>query len=451
MTPVSTSLILVLMTVALNSPTFTSTARADFSAGLRAYGQGDFAKARTQWEGADEANDKNKAMAHYRLGLMLVHGTGVAKDPDTGLAWLRRAADDGLTLAQLDLAELLFQGGDLKRNYAEAFEWSERAAKGGNSLARYYMGRHYDRGLGVSLDYHKAVKHFQFAADKGLPLAQRRLGQYLLAGIAVDRDVEKGLEWLEKARKFYLQAANGGNAKAQYDLAMFYIQGRAGEVNIKEGRFWLQRAAASGIAHSQFRLGRLELTELSHPLLIFEAFDWIGKAWRQSFAGSQEMIAKLAKDLPDKIQFNNLRGKIDPDATIFCMLAYAVEAWADIDEHCARLADFGQVVPQYVMGRAHEHGLGRPKDLSKAHHWYRKAAIAGLPRAQNALGRMVMRGMGVKASPARGANWVRRAAEQGYPPAQFNLGFMHEKGFGVLPHAVAAANWYRRAAERGHA
>ena len=186
-------------------------------------------------------------------------------------------------------------------------------------------------------------------------------------------------------------------------------------------------------------------------MLIFEAFDWIGKAWRQNFAASQEMIAKLAKDLPDQIQFNNLRGRIDADATVFCLLAYTVSAWPEIDKHCARLAEFGQVVAQYVMGRVHEHGLGRPKDLTKAHNWYRKAALEGLPRAQNALGRMVMRGMGVKASAARGANWVRRAAEQGYAPAQFNLGYMHEKGFGVLAHPVAAANWYRRAAERGHA
>ncbi len=110
-------------------------ARADFSAGLKAYGQGDFAAARAQWEAADD-DDKNKAMAHYRLGLMLVRGTGVGKDPDTGLAWLRRAGEAGLTLARLDLAELLFKGADLPRDYGEALKWSRLAAKSGSALAR---------------------------------------------------------------------------------------------------------------------------------------------------------------------------------------------------------------------------------------------------------------------------------------------------------------------------
>jgi len=185
--------------------------------------------------------------------------------------------------------------------------------------------------------------------------------------------------------------------------------------------------------------------------LMYEAFDWIGRSWRQHHAPSQELIAKLAKDLPARLQLNNLRGKIDPDATTFCLLAHAISAWRDIDEHCAKMAKFGQIVAQYVMGRVNEYGLGRARNLQEAFKWYHQAAIAGLPRAQNALGRMFMRGLGVARNAKRGATWVRQAAEQGYPPAQFNLGFMHEKGLGVKIEAVAAANWYRRAAEHGHA
>ena len=106
---------------------YTQPARADLSAGLKAYGQGDFTTARTQWEGT-AAGDRNNATAHYHLGLMLVQGTGVNKDPDTGLAWLRRAGDAGLIMAQLDLAELLFTGIDLPQDYPEALKWSRAAA-----------------------------------------------------------------------------------------------------------------------------------------------------------------------------------------------------------------------------------------------------------------------------------------------------------------------------------
>jgi TPR repeat protein len=198
-------------------------------------------------------------------------------------------------------------------------------------------------------------------------------------------------------------------------------------------------------------LGRLELTELARPQLLYEAFAWIARAWWQKYAPSHALITKLAKELPERLRINELRDRIDGDATSFCLIAYAVAAWPDIDEHCTKVARLGQVVAQYVMGQVNENGRGRPKNPARAYQWYRQAAVAGLPRAQNALGRLLMRGMGAPRNPARGANWIRRAAEQGYPPAQFNLGFMHQQGFGVGKHAVAAANWYRRAAERGHA
>jgi len=172
---------------------------ADFSTGLKAYGEGDFAAARAQWEKTETGDGKNASMAHYRLGLMLVHGIGMNTEPDTGLAWLRKAADAGLILAQLDLAELLFKGTDLPRDYGEALKWSQAAAESGSALARFYLGRHFDRGLGVGLDYHKALAHFKFAAEKGVAKAQRRLGQYLMAGITVDADPEEGLHWLELA------------------------------------------------------------------------------------------------------------------------------------------------------------------------------------------------------------------------------------------------------------
>ena len=114
--------------------------------------------------------------------------------------------------------------------------------------------------------------------------------------------------------------------------------------------------------------------------------------------------------------------KIDGDATIFCLLAYATLACREIYEHCARIAHCSQVVGQYVMGWVDEYELGRLNNPAEAYQWFRQAAAAGLHQAQNGLGRMLMRGQGVHHNPARGANCVRRAAERGYSATQFNLG-----------------------------
>ncbi len=44
--------------------------------------------------GTDESRWRKECQhGHYRLGLILVHGIDVKREPDAGLAWLRKAAE----------------------------------------------------------------------------------------------------------------------------------------------------------------------------------------------------------------------------------------------------------------------------------------------------------------------------------------------------------------------
>lgn len=102
---------------------------------------------------------------------------------------------------------------------------------------------------------------------------------------------------------------------------------------------------------------------------------------------------------------------------------------------------------QMTLARAYETGIGLPQDMSKAVHWYRRAAApksgtlpvymapAGNQKygsvmlldngpadpgdawAQFRLGEIYLAGKGVKQSDRRARRWLRRSAAQGSSPA----------------------------------
>jgi hypothetical protein len=55
------------------------------------------------------AYEGNK-VAQYELGLMLLNGTGVAKDVNKSVSWFQRSATQGVTDAQWELSQLQLQG-----------------------------------------------------------------------------------------------------------------------------------------------------------------------------------------------------------------------------------------------------------------------------------------------------------------------------------------------------
>jgi TPR repeat protein len=70
--------------------------------------------------------------------------------------------------------------------------------------------------------------------------------------------------------------------------------------------------------------------------------------------------------------------------------------------------------------------------------------------AEYELGRMYQGGRGVTQDNRRAVEWYRRSAEQGYAPAERSLGGMYRGGYGGLPEDDAEAReWYGKAAAQG--
>src|SRR5215469_9403208 len=103
----------------------------------------------------------------------------------------------------------------------------------------------------------------------------------------------------------------------------------------------------------------------------------------------------------------------------------------------------------FLLGYFYEHGLGVPRDYTKAAESYEKAALQGYAMAQNNLGSLYHRGLGVHKDAARAFRLVLAAAQQGDRAAESSLGRAYYEGIGTPRDFSQAARWFRAAAELG--
>lgn len=88
-------------------------------------------------------------------------------------------------------------------------------------------------------------------------------------------------------------------------------------------------------------------------------------------------------------------------------------------------------------------------DYAAAYGEWRALAETGNAAAQVALAGLYRDGMGRPVNLARAAHWYRRAANAGNAVAQMNLGEMYQHGWGLARDAIKAYVWYDRAARQG--
>jgi TPR repeat protein len=77
---------------------------------------------------------------------------GVGQDYGEAARWYRKAADQGMHIAQLSLGRLYAGGQGVARDRAEAARWYRKAADLGLATAQYELSRAYSSGAGVTAD-----------------------------------------------------------------------------------------------------------------------------------------------------------------------------------------------------------------------------------------------------------------------------------------------------------
>lgn len=117
------------------------------------------------------AANHDYADAQYNLAVCYIEGLGVEKDYKKAFEYLKKAADQGHTMAQNTLGKCYFDA-----DYGKAFEYFKRAADQGYAYAQYNLGVCYIEGFGVEkADQRKAIEYWEKAANQGLDTAKEAL------------------------------------------------------------------------------------------------------------------------------------------------------------------------------------------------------------------------------------------------------------------------------------
>jgi TonB family protein len=111
-------------------------------------------------------------------------------------------ARDGAIDAQIMLARMYLHGTGVTADAAEAATWMRKAAEQGSTVAEYQSGVLSEDGIGVARDYAVAASWFRKAAHQRHADAAFNLALMYQSGLGVERDPTMALLWIEAAIGF---------------------------------------------------------------------------------------------------------------------------------------------------------------------------------------------------------------------------------------------------------
>ncbi|RLL50178.1 hypothetical protein D8Y20_12105 [Mariprofundus sp. EBB-1] len=447
------------------------------------------------------------AQAQYQLANMLEYGRGVpAADLKAAFGWYKKAAENGLTAAELRMAVMYSEGRGVKKSDADALLWAIQAANShsieatsylqrllnkvsakasaGDSSAQFVLARIYQQGQGLNADMEKAEQWLHQSASSGNAKAQFHLAELLLHSSKP--------EAIQHVAGWYAKAAEQENMPAAARLGVLYALGEGVELNRDEALKWLQKAAESGLPSPQSNLG-IMYAEAGNDAL---AASWLEKAAEQGDKVAQNNLAVMYAlgrgvklDLKSTVKWFKAAAENDDALAQYNLALMYIRGIGLMqnEDVALELLKKAQTAAGFeaklLLGMMYDLGHGIVTSSSDAEAWYQQASELGSEdalynlaalyyrqlkykkafdlfvqaaekgdvEAQNTIASMYQNGQGVDVNIEQSIHWYALAAKHAYAPAQFNLGNIYRKGDGVEQQDDKAVQWYREAARQGFA
>lgn len=241
----------------------------------------------------------------------------------------------------------------------------------------------------------------------------------------------------KEAFTLYQSAAKLGNAAAAYRTAVCceigHEEGGGTRKDPLKAIQWYKRAAMLGDTPAMYKVGMILLKGLlGQPKNPREAVGWLKRAAERADAENPHALHELAL----------LYESAQPNDAILRDEAYALSLFK-------QAAELGYKFSQFRLGAAYEYGLmGCPIDPRLSIMWYSKAATQEEHQSELALSGWYLTGSeGVLAqSDTEAYLWARKAALAGLAKAEYAMGYFTEVGIGVPANMEDAKRWYWRAA-----
>ncbi len=202
-------------------------------------------------------------------------------NPSEAAAWIRSAAESGLSAAQVRLGRLLLEGRGLPQDRAAAFFWFQRAAGQRDADAMNMVGRCYELGWGVTIDLSQAAVYYRSSAEAGHDWGQYNLANLLFDGRGVARNLSDAFTW-------FLRAAMQGHARAMNLLARCLEEGWGCQRRPAEAAEWFRRSAEAGYFRAQYN----HAVELLRSGERAAAASWL---WRAALDGDTRMRCAIVR------------------------------------------------------------------------------------------------------------------------------------------------------------
>lgn len=255
----------------------------------------------------------------------------------------------------------------------------ERGAASGEASFQFRLGRVLRQGgKWVTADPERAYELLRAAADQGHSQAEYLTGLMLMEGQGTDMNAEEALYYMTNA-------AEAGIVQAQYSAAVLAYDGvgsEEGERDYLSAAYWFKRAAASGSADAQFRLGGMLLNADGLTRNETWAYEYFVLAAKQGHMQAQEAVGLMLR--------RGLGVEEDPEEAVY---------WLTL------AAERGDLEACYTLGCMHRQGEGTPRNAESAVYWLTCAADSGHIGAAADLGVMHLTGEGTPINEEGSAYW----------------------------------------------
>ena len=190
------------------------------------------------------------AESQYELAMMYRDGTNFGKSEELYKEWMKKAADQGHTLAQVEYADILLERGN-EDDISEATSLYQSAANKGNNDARMKIASF--RKNTNDDDLRTEIKNiFLKMAEEGDPINQFRCADYLLKTAWTNEDRKEAFEW-------FLKSSENGYPNATHQVALMQRDGVGTAKNYEEMEKNLKKASDSGFLPSIILLADIYL------------------------------------------------------------------------------------------------------------------------------------------------------------------------------------------------
>jgi TPR repeat protein len=245
-------------------------------------------------------------------------------------------------------------------NYPRAFDLAITFAGRGDAPSMRLLGQMYSAGLGVDANQEEAAQWYRLASQAGDIEAKFLLATMILDGAFVERNEEEAASLLQTATA-------EGHTDSKQMLAMLHLEGRGVERDLNRGAQLMREAAEEGNVTAIYTLGILYAEGAGVRQDTLEAYEWFDQAARR---GNTEAQIELALGL--------------------------------------------------LSGDAGDQGLSQERRVEDAIFWFRRAAEAGNPVAENRLAHAYSQGFGVPLDPVEAAYYHARAVAGGLSDARLD-------------------------------